>query len=540
MKRTLIVCFAIGVMTYLSIRLLPFACDDAYIHFRIAENFAQHGAPYFNCEQNVMATSSPVWTCAVTLLTLLAQLTHSSLPLLVALINGCLTVFGAIIWSRILQKTINRGPSKTTLWLFRFVYVGILLPSSVALMETPLAMLLVGWACLLLIDTKPFAFAVIALAIFTRYELIVFACLAAVLQLTTARGHILRSTLFFLLPFTIFIVALLYFFQTIIPQTTIAKQVVYSLPREIVFQNIFYKLVPRLNYPILGIQNAWRAQAFLSSFISWALIPGAALLAGLTLSSVPFSVMFKNRGGRHIVCIGITGVLIALAYVFNHVFLFAWYTPLFCVPILFFVFAVSHTSKLATLFALGLAVLPLSNVVAYSKAGMGYTHGFINAPWGARVQRYIEVGGILNRLFPDARLMTSEIGGLGISFRGVILDGAGLITPSALKHHPIEGQNPEFSFGGAIPIGFVREMNPELIVSYPMFLQESAWENITNQYLCLNIPAFSDEHSKRIGTNRLLAYDTLRIYVRLDVAKDEKIRILTHALKAKRLIHNIQ
>lgn len=39
---------AIVVVSVVSLRLLPFASDDAYIHFRIAENFAQNGNPYFN------------------------------------------------------------------------------------------------------------------------------------------------------------------------------------------------------------------------------------------------------------------------------------------------------------------------------------------------------------------------------------------------------------------------------------------------------------------------------------------------------------
>jgi hypothetical protein len=71
---------------------------------------------------------------------------------------------------------------------------------------------------------------------------------------------------------------------------------------------------------------------------------------------------------------------------------------------------------------------------------------------------------------PTARLMTSEIGGLGEGFRGEILDGFGLATPNAIRFHPMRVPEDRVSGDiGAIPLGFVREERPDVVVSYAVF-----------------------------------------------------------------------
>ena len=39
--------FLLGIVIFIHIRLYKFAFDDAFIHFRIARNFLNSGAPYF-------------------------------------------------------------------------------------------------------------------------------------------------------------------------------------------------------------------------------------------------------------------------------------------------------------------------------------------------------------------------------------------------------------------------------------------------------------------------------------------------------------
>jgi hypothetical protein len=49
------------VFAVCAIRLSGMAADDSFIHRRIALNYQHLGKPYFNPDQRVMVTSSPLW-----------------------------------------------------------------------------------------------------------------------------------------------------------------------------------------------------------------------------------------------------------------------------------------------------------------------------------------------------------------------------------------------------------------------------------------------------------------------------------------------
>ncbi len=89
-----------------------------------------------------------------------------------------------------------------------------------------------------------------------------------------------------------------------------------------------------------------------------------------------------------------------------------------------------------------------------------------------RTIEYLAVGHSIYQECPTARLMSSEIGGLGEGFEGEILDAVGLATPAAIKYHPMRVPD-ERSSGdlGEIPTGFVSEMRPDVIVSYDVFAE---------------------------------------------------------------------
>lgn len=348
-----------SLLAVVSIQCLPFAFDDAYIHFRIAENFVEYGAPYFNTSDAVMATSSPVWTCVLALL----SMAPIALPLLTAILNSLLTAIGSLVWSSVLQQVVEKEVSSLALWLFRLVYVGVMLPSSVGLVETPLALLLFGWSALLLIRGSSFAWSLITLAVFTRYELMVFALLTAAMQLATTRANVLRSVLLGLIPLAILSSFLVFYFSSPIPHTVTAKRIVYSLSSTQVLREVFYNLIPKHDHPVLGLSMAWPLQMFASTLLAWVGMVGVFLLAAVVCCTLPFSRMLSDNRQRWGLCIGVTGVLIGLAYIVKHVFLHEWYVPLFVIPILLFAFAVSSRNYLAYIAAGTLALLPLATLV---------------------------------------------------------------------------------------------------------------------------------------------------------------------------------
>ena len=514
-----------ALVALVSIRLLPFAEDDAYIHFRIAENLAEHGKPYFNPDECVMATSSLVWTCVLTSLTFIPL----PLPLLACLLNAGLTVIGAWLWAGLLCKTLENPLPFWAIWLFRLLYIGLLLPSSAGLMETPLAMLLMAWSCLLLVNDRCAGWVALAVAIFTRLEFVVLVPLFAVPLFLARKGRVLPHVLCFAGPVIALSSLSWILFSTVIPHTAVAKQIVYTLSRQSVFQNVFYDLLPPLHYSILGFPFTGSVLYFASHLLSWAWIPGFCAFLGVACCAMPWRSFLKDERQRWVPCMGLAGVMIAAAYILKHVFVHPWYVPLFSVPILFFFFGTSQSLKVSRIAILALAVLPLCAVNEYSFAATGDTRMLTTSAAGARVQRYREVGAILYRVFPDARLMTSEIGGLGYGFKGKLLDGAGLISPGALPYHPIRGSD---SGIGGIPAQFVRQEDPELIVSYPVFLREFETSPIRDRYRRFSIPAFSAGYTLRTGVSGVFDCDHLDIYVRNDLANEDTARILTDALGA--------
>jgi hypothetical protein len=124
--------------------------------------------------------------------------------------------------------------------------------------------------------------------------------------------------------------------------------------------------------------------------------------------------------------------------------IFPWYVPLYSVPlwlILGKLILDSQTPLIRT--SLVILIMPLlasqlfnlAQITLGASINPAYYPDFLA---GARVRQYIRVGKSLFDQYPQAKLMTSEIGGLGYGFKGYIMDGAGLVTPLALAYHPLK------------------------------------------------------------------------------------------------------
>lgn len=523
----LFIILAFLIMLFLAFRLLPFAFDDAYIHFRIARNLAQLGRPYFNPEDPVMATSSPVWTFILAII----ALTGISLPPAIAFLNSICTVAGAVAWTRCLNLLGDNIKSWVKA-LFAAACIGVMVHSSVGLMETPLAMLLMALTVMFLSQHRPCGWIYFALAIFTRLELVVFLPVFAFVFLS---GNLLQTAipinaerrtqndeekprravipvLYFAIPFCVLVILTLAFWGTLIPNTVRAKQVVYDLSKSLVFRMVFFHIFPE------------RILAKISPF--YIIVSAIVIFLVAALSRIPWSKLLHEWRGRWIISVGAGGILIAAAYVMKDVFVHGWYAPLFVVPILFF-FAVTASCHFLqkAVFAF-LLITPFLTFMDYI-AGAVYTPYYLNRGMGARVQRYLDVGEALRDVYPDARLMSSEIGALGYSFEGYVLDGLGLITPEALDHHPLEvGTQRSHGAMGEIPLNYVKEAEPGIIVTYPILAEEFGDPYIKDNYQKISVPAFSTRFQKRTREKSIYGSDHLDIYIREDTAEEEKVEKL--------------
>ena len=488
----------------LHLTLYSYAFDDAYIHLRVAEQYVETGQPYYNPGEAVMASSSPGW---VVLLALLSVVFDDTVRV-VAVLNAVVTVAGALVFMRLLGLLTDGAAGKIARWSYGFCYLSILHFSSVGLMETSLAVLLLGTAILLFRAGSPAGFLPFGALPFFRPELVVFT--AAFLAYNLFRPKVRSAVALALaavgaLPFVGF---QLYYFGTIVPHTVSAKSAVYALS---------------MRESLVLLVDAAQ-QLFVLLFVE-----GVGIAVGLVLALLAASAIYKEAkdrgavredGGAVNLLLG-GGALVALGYVSMRAVVFPWYVPLFAVPISFSVFGIVARWR-SPLAWTGLGVftaLTLGVALAGSTvASFGPTERYLFFASNARVRQYLEVGARLYERFPDATLMSSEIGGLGHAFKGRIVDGVGLVSPEALKHHPMKvPEQRSRGYLGAIPAAFVEESRPELVASLEIFVEEFGRSPVSREYVRIQEPIYVDEDRRPAGPRALWGSRHLNVYVRRDL-----------------------
>jgi hypothetical protein len=419
--------------------LVSMAGDDAFIHRRIAFNYLHFGKPYFNVDQRVMATSSPLWTVLITAASAILPVANP-VPFLewFFLLAGA---SGAYL--------LLRDGAETSNWLslalpsFGFFLICISeLTCAIDQMETPCAIALMLFGLLGVFRKKSWGMALLLLACFTRYECsLLFVATAG--WLAFRRQWTRTAALACLSVFAIGVGWMLVEFHTVIPNTMIAKSRLYRLSwRDTLSFTITSKDI-FLEYLELGL-------------IWWLnrrdrchpIVTAAALLIGF-------------------------GILLNIAYISQRALIFGWYLPLIFCPICVGILLMADSKHLRGALpavVLGFTlILPFFHraVMLVHAANYGITQNYPDYFFPARVHEYERIGAALYSTCPSGILMTSEIGGLGWTFHGKILDGAGLASPEAIKYHPMPVPQERSSGGnGEIPPGFVRERHPDLIVSY--------------------------------------------------------------------------
>ncbi len=548
----------LGALVFAHLRLRIYAYDDAYIHFRIAQNLVDYGVPYFNPAEQVMVTSSVGWTMVLYLLEQGTRLLPGSdLPAWTAVLNALATGLGALVFLRLLQQASAhpfqgqaeeisnvRGfwrcetspkPPKTPLGaqmtthpvgrnttfvaiFFLAAYLSQMIKPSLGLMETPLALLLAGLALLGLARSQPASLLLFGALPFFRPELIVLTGLAALYARLVQ--HLPLKALGFLaagaLPFLLFEFI---HFGGVLPHTLQAKAMVYSLG----FSDVLAQWIAR------GIDDILLVRFFYNPPVTHPLAYAFYVL----LFVVSGMALFLYRQGRAAFSRKLTELdaqallwagwclLTMGGYLLARVKLFTWYEPLYLIPGLL-VISRGLLRPRGRLVAWAAVPLLLAQLLGLGEVALGTTVSpvyYQDYGEGARVRQYLAVGGALYECYPQARLLTSEIGGLGYTFRGEILDGAGLATPAALAYHPMPfpEQRRDGSIG-AIPPGFIAQAKPEIIVSYDVFIQSFMDSPAANEYTHLRLPLLTEED---LALSRITSFwdsTALNIFLLRDLA----------------------
>ncbi len=458
-----------------------YAADDAFIHLRIARNFVESGAPYYNPGQAVAGSSSPLWTV---LLTALFSVFGPRFQLLPVVAWVCtIGVFCACTW--ILSERFSVGAAIAA----AFVIVSVLvLPVSASLMETPAALLFFALSVICFARARFAAFgALSALAFAVRYEFALWLVLG--FAFAEGRKGKARYLCGAAAPLAFVVWFNHYYFGAFIPNTVWAKSKVYTLSAE--------EFVTEMGVDV-------------PSFIDFVAVN--VLVAVQCLRRKPPA--WANAAG--LFAVG----LFAL-YGVTRTFIFPWYRPLLLLPL---VIACALAPLRGRFWVLALLVVALRTLpIASAEEAYGLLvadPGFYREYMiGARVRQYLRIGDELSHLFPNAVVMAPEIGGLGWTFHGRIIDAIGLVSPECLRFHPLKVPE-ERAIGslGAIPPQAVQELAPDVVVSMEKFSQAfkraMASGAIDNYALFRNYPVVSEEVSKRSGARTV--WDSLwtQVYVR--------------------------
>lgn len=463
--------FLFALLLAIHMAHLRFVFDDAYIHARIARNLASAGQPYFHLGEALKSSSSSGWTLLVGAV---FRLVGSADVRFIALLNSA-TLFGlGLAVYRLLGVVDDGGLPIGWRIAGAALAVGGGISASTGLMETPLAILMITLAFTMLGRGNLWGFLLLGVAAGFRLETLVFAAAGGVVQLTADRRRTLPAAGLGLVGFLPFVLYDLRFFGTLIPHPVRAKSITYGLDR--------------LGSLVTSTQEFWSDPL---ATVLWLTCAAAVVV---------WVVVIAKRGAIHsnrafFMGYVVSGIVLWGAYVMARAFVFPWYLPLYFVPIITgAAWLAGRTKSMVPKLLSAVVVLPAVALLLGKGAGLvGHYEYSISSHANARVNQYLAVGSSLWAACPDCDLMTTEIGGLGFSFEGVIVDAVGLVTPEALGFHPMSVPDERPGLGTAgIPPSYFEVVQPALMVSPDTFAFALLKSDVIDEYDAWACPVFDE------------------------------------------------
>ncbi len=443
-----IVIYSISLLLSIPCLLSTFV-DDTYIHARIVQNFIDYGAFIFNIGDTTKIDSSTLY---VALLVPLATIID---PLWSIRIFQSVIVF---IFSVLMLRFIWSQEHRVAISIVAILTMSSVLASGAYIgMESSLACLLLFLTYVMLREEKMhWAIFFAAVAACVRFEMIMLFVLVSFY--IWREGKYTLKLLPYSLPLFFLYCYEIYAFGTIIPHAALAKSIGYNIPYIDSWQN---------------------ALQFKQSLLhSLAMLPGYVFLVYRAF------LAWKNKLSFTMYDIFIFFSLGLLTmWGMGKSIIFEWYRcqlsmALFCVFVQY-MHSIKNTWKKVC--------VPYMLFALISALNFGSLWGLINiyAPPSPslRVDYYLNIGATLSKVLPSGSLVTSEVGGLGYSFTGKILDAFGLSDQGAVNYHPLEvpRERPNYH-NGAIPPRYVADRNPDFVVSMPTFIHAFEKSEIAKKY----------------------------------------------------------
>ena len=510
---TAVTLFLTSFVIFIHVQLRQYAFDDAYIHFRIARNLIESGAPYYNASEALKVSTSSGWIVFLAVIYGAVRIVsmESNFPLLISVLNALICIGDLIVYPKIVELLLKKPFTILQKLPLQIIILALLLPSSIGLMETPVALLTAGVGIYFLLGSKPAGCALLGVAVYFRLELVVLTLLIFTIAVIQQKLRLYRILGYFALGSAPLILGDLYFYHTLVPHSIIAKSSVYSLTPLETLVAILSRSLP--GFPI--IDPLLKSGLFI-------------LMIGI-LGWTVFRESVIRKNGRFSAMFYVAALLVISIYLISHTLLFDWYIPLYTLPMSIAYFAFSYSIEqprnvIIRLPLFCLALLSTISILTTTYSVLYKPNAYIDFESGSRVKMYLTVGKIIDEDYPGATLLTSEIGALGYSFRGKIFDAVGLASSDALYFHPMKVPEQRSSGGfGAIPPNYVKVVNPDIIVSYDTFAEALLMDDFCSQYNIISIPAYLPEDAMYSESKTIFGSRYVRVYIQKSLPVSDKL-----------------
>jgi hypothetical protein len=466
---------AAGWVAYVHLKCVVLPYDDSFIFYPFVDNFVAGKGLIYNIGERAWGYSTVTYIFWLSAWRYLLP----NVPLPDIAVRANLLPFAAVcvaVYLLVLRYTGSRllAVAGAAVLLLNAALLGI----STGGMETFLFMALALFSLLAAGSQRPLAAGLLAgLAVLTRIEGLTLAPILFVLLRKPYRAAFKMTAAMAVLPLAWLIYARA-FYGVYLPHSIIAKaRPIYVLPRLDACVRMITNLGDLFSVP--GLIGGVSVLVFLG----WCTVA--------CLKSGPF-----RENGAWTVPLLFWGIF--AGYVYGNPLLFEWYYPQVFIPALVTaVLGISATFQSISgrlksparkaHFAIG--VVCTVWITAATVQGWKWQPRSDNSPnWpvasiGAepgrlRCKTYREAAQWLNsRRGPGETVMAPEIGALGYYLKGNLIDALGLVSPEAIPYLPSPASERVGGSYGSIPLAFVRDAQPEFIVTMPVFASKNVLDD---------------------------------------------------------------
>lgn len=503
----------------LAARLLPGprTIDDAFITFRYARNLLAGVGFVYNPGERVLGTTTPAYALPLALLSRVSG--FYDYPRLALMVNALCDAITFCLVARLAARLIGLR------WVglgaaFLFALDGRTLDFSTGGMETSFNVMVIMLTLLLFFEdrSRPAALAA-GLAVLIRPDGVT---LAAALfaawgldALRKARFHLAQwpwkeAALFVaaVVPWLIF--ATLYFGQPI-PQSVLAKSVVYRVAGDAAFRAFLVQLRTVFPFSLPPLQEGQS----LTRQLLQAALPVALCVLGLGV---------LQRRHRYAWVIGAYIALFIAFFSLGNPLWLGWYEvpmmPLYWTLILAAIvwigeripysvfrktteYGLRNTLLFVAILVMSLPHLSRLNLVPWETPR---NQPFVlNATFNKQRESDYEL--LARMLAPAARagwlVAIPEIGAFGYAYPGKLFDTTGLISPAIAKYFPIPADIPIEIY--SVPRQMIFDLRPDLIVTFDSFIRATL-DPADPEFLALYHPTIGLTSHAAFGIQRLIVY----------------------------------